>query len=89
MGLQLTCAKVVTASDIERACLLYPIGHHTPDSRVEVEDIPAWGEWQLRDLAEHLSLRRQNIERMPAGLARAVKHELANGRVKRDVQVES
>ena len=87
MGLQLPGAKVVTGNDSERACPLYPISYLTPDSREQVEDIPTWGEWQLRDVAEQLTLRRENIERMSAGLARAVKHELAKACVKRDMQV--
>ena len=89
MCLELTCAIVVTASDVKHACLLHPVGNHAPNSGVQVEDIPAWGKWQLGNVADQLSLRRQNIEPMPAGLARAIKHEMANSRVKRDMHVES
>ena len=89
MGLQLSRAEEVTDSDIECACLFYPIGRLTPDSREQVEDIPTRGEWQLGNLAEQLSLRRENIERMSTGLTRAIKHKLADRCIECDVQVES
>src|SRR6266852_9165091 len=89
MSPQLACAKIVPRSNVQRACLLHPIGNDTSDCREQVEGIPSRGEGQLRDVADHLPGRRGDFERMPAALAGAVKHELPRTRIKRDVNIQS